>query len=142
MRSRLGPWEIIGLAIDRLQLLKADLKIRLRGSRATPWDIISRARVMLLELEASKGIAIHEVQITGTFEKWDDGIGVWIFFPTDDDLREHSTSGVTGEIEQDFREILQQLKYPFRKFPRVTFVFDSDENVQKNYEGSYFYRLR
>ena len=142
MRSNPGPWEIIGRAIDRLQLLKADLTIRLRGSRATPWDIITRARAMLLELEASKGITIHEVQFTATFEKWDDGIGVWIFFPTDADLSEHDQRGTTGEIEVDFRNILKQLRYPFRRFPRVGFVFDSDENVQKNYEGSYFYRLR
>jgi len=55
---------------------------------------------------------------------------------------EHDQRGTTGEIEADFRDILKQLRYPFRRFPRVGFVFDSDENVQKNYEGSYFYRLR
>jgi len=97
---------------------------------------------MLLELEPSKGIPLHEVHITATFEKWDDGIGVWIFFPTDDDLKEHTRKGATEEIESDFRNILMQLKYPFKRFPRIGFVFDSDENVQKNYEGSYFYRLR
>lgn len=32
--------------------------------------------------------------------------------------------------------------YPERFLLQVEFVFDSDENVQKNYEGSYFYRLR
>jgi hypothetical protein len=69
-------------------------------------------------------------------------LGVWIFFPTDDDLNQHIRSGATEAIEADFRNILKQLKYPFRRFPRVGFVFDSDENVQKNYEGSYFYRLR
>jgi len=82
------------------------------------------------------------VEYVATFEKWDDGMGVWIFFPTDADLKEYTESGVTQGIEADFRDILKQLKYPFRKFPRVGFVFDSDENVQKNYKGSYFYRLR
>ena len=33
-------------------------------------------------------------------------------------------------------------QYLFKRFPRVGFVFDSEENVQKNYEGSHFYRLR
>ena len=110
--------------------------------RSGPWGIISRAREALLELEASKGISIHEVLVNATFEKWDDGIGVWIFFPSDDDLKQHAKSGAIEAIEADFRNILKQLKYPFRRFPRVGFVFDSDENVQKNYEGSYFYRLR
>ena len=138
MRSRLGPWEIIFGVREKLLLFKRSVQ----GSRASPWEIIARAREMLLELEASKGIAIHEVHITATFEKWDDGIGVWIFFPTDDELNAYGKKGATEAIETDLRNILKQLKYPFRRFPRVNFVFDSDENVQKNYEGSYFYRLR
>ncbi len=138
-----GPWDewiilmLLGLGPALLLWLGRPWR-----SRASPWDIITRAEEMLLELERAKGISIHHIEFVATFEKWDDGMGVWIFFPTDADLREYSESGVTNRIEAEFRGMLKQLKYPFRKFPRVGFVFDSDENVQKNFEGSYFYRLR
>ncbi len=134
-----GVWGIIGRAIDQLWLFKQVLAGR---SIHHTWQIVGRAKQRLLELESDKGISIHEVDIVASFESWDDGMGVWVFFPTDEDLKRHSGDGTTEAIERDFRNLLKELKYPFRRFPRLGFVFDSDENVQKNYEGSYFYRLR
>jgi hypothetical protein len=66
-----------------------------------------------------------------TFKDCDKGIGVYVFFPQDADLQEYIRSGATKVLEEEYLSILKQLDYPFDKYPDVSFVFDSDENVQK-----------
>lgn len=106
------------------------------------WSILEKAKVLLVEFAREKKIVIHSVECVATFEDWDSGIGVFIFFPKEADLRVHANSGMTALLENEFKAILSKLKYPFDKFPDVCFEFDSDENVQKNYEGNYFWRFR
>lgn len=90
----------------------------------------------------TRGISIHSVECVATFEEWDSNIGVFIFFPKDNDLRTHAHSGAIKNLETEYLAILKRLDYPFDEFPDVFFEFDSDENVTKNYGGSYFFRLR
>ena len=111
-------------------------------SERPEWTIINQAKERLIGFGAGAGLRIHSVHYVATFAAWDDGIGVWMFFPTDRDLEEYTTSGVTKTLKAEYLKILHELNYPFDKFPKVVFTFDSDENVQRNYEGSYFYRLR
>jgi hypothetical protein len=106
------------------------------------WAIIEQARRVLMACAAERSTSIHEIDYVATFEDWDDGIAVWVFFPLDQDLRLYEGNGVVDGLRVEYLRILNDLGYPFDRFPRVTFVFDSDENVQRNFEGSYFYRLR
>jgi hypothetical protein len=106
------------------------------------WEIIAQAKQALIEYALAKGAPIHKVEYVATFEPWDSGIGVYIFFKTGEALRQHERSGATKELEAEYLRILRSLGYPFSTFPDVKFFFDSDENVQANYRGSYFYRLR
>ena len=106
------------------------------------WSIIEKAREALVQFAHARDIVVHSVEYVATFEDWDSRLGVFIFFPKDSDLRAHAKSGATTILEKEFKAILLKLEYPFDKFPDVYFEFDSDENVQKNYEGNYFFRLR
>lgn len=45
-------------------------------------------------------------------------------------------------MKRVYLDCLRESGYPFDEFPNVAFEIDSDENVRKNYAGSYFYRLR
>jgi len=111
-------------------------------SERPEWSIIETARQELIRFAIARGIRIHSVHYVATFEAWDSGIEVWIFFQTDSDLREHKEANATKSLEAEYLRILRQLDYPFERFPDVGFHFDSDENVRQNYEGSYFDRLR
>ncbi len=66
---------------------------------------------------------------------------IYVFFKTDEDLRKN-LSNRTAEIIKN--EIILALKIDgyFSKFgSEIRFVFDSDENVKKNYKGNYYLRL-
>ena len=90
---------------------------------------------------ASKNIPLHGIQHVITWEDWDDGIGVYIFLETMKQ-REKLGSDEIDEMKNCYLSFLRDFGYPFDKFPNVVLEFDSDENVRKNYAGSYFYRLR
>lgn len=90
---------------------------------------------------ASKNIPLHRIQHVITWEDWDDGIGVYIFLETTSQ-RDKLKPDQIDEMRDRYLAFLRGFGYPFDKFPNVVFEFDSDENVRKNYAGSYFYRLR
>ena len=86
-------------------------------------------------------IPLHGIKHVITWEEWDNGIGVYIFLHTLAEVESLST-GRIDEMKSTYRSYLREHKYPYDKFPNVTFEIDSDENVRKNYCGSYFFRLR
>ena len=89
----------------------------------------------------TKGILIFRIEHVITWEDWDDGIGVYIFTETNKELND-LTKKDKDYLKSEYLNGLKRNNYPFDKFPNVSFVFDSDQNVKENYEGSYFYRLR
>jgi len=86
-------------------------------------------------------IPLHGIHHVITWEDWDDGIGVYAFLHDIADVEELQTAQVE-EMKNTYLEYLTKYGYPFETFPNVAFEIDSDENVRKNYSGSYFYRLR
>ena len=88
------------------------------------------------------GVSIHRLESVATFEDWDESAHIWVFFPTDEDLQTQKQSGFTKLLEARYRELLSGAGYDFESFPHLSFGFDSDQNVQEHFEGSYFYRLR
>ncbi len=87
------------------------------------------------------GIKIFRIEYLITWEDWDDGIEVYIFTKTNKELSDLSENQIEN-LKFEYLNCLKRNNYPFDKFPNIGFVFDSDQNVKENYEGSYFYRLR
>jgi hypothetical protein len=105
------------------------------------WNALKTAASGFLGWAASNNIAVERVEHVATFEDWDKSSEVYIFFPTNVDLERHKETGKLQEIETHYRQLLSDAQYPSERFP-IRFFFDSHENVVKNYEGNYFYRLR
>jgi hypothetical protein len=86
-------------------------------------------------------IPLYKIEHVITWEDWDDGIGVYFFLPNMTDV-ENLRPKQSDEMKHMYLKLLNDSGYPFVKFPNVSIEIDSDENVRKNYSGSYFYRLR
>jgi len=106
------------------------------------FEIIELAKQNLLRWAKEKSLPIHGIEFVATFEEWDDGIGVWVFYENESDLGEGNENGISKRIKTKYLSLLKEYNYPFKKFPKVGFEFDSHENVVKNFQGNYFYRLR
>jgi hypothetical protein len=105
------------------------------------WKSLKAAEQAFKNWVKSNGISIERVEHVATFEKWDKNTEIYIFFTTDLEMKRVRSENEFPEIENQYRQFLLNAKYPFDHWP-VIFVFDSEENVKKNYEGNYFYRLR
>lgn len=104
--------------------------------------IMIKAGEYIIDLSDTTLTPIFKMEYVCTFEKWDDSITVFIFFK-DDLLKEQALStGTVDMLKEKYIAYLTTHKYPFDKFSKVYFEIDSHENVVRNFEGSYFYRLR
>ena len=106
------------------------------------FEVLRHANRELVRWAQANNLPVYRVENVATFEQWDDGIAVWVFFEKDSDLRSCSDEGTREKIRAQYTHLLDNGGYPFEQFPNVTFTFDSHENVQRHYAGSYFYRLR
>lgn len=100
------------------------------------------ARRAVLSWAASQHIPLHSIEFVATFEDWDDGIGVWVFYETNAQLEQGFGDGTSERVKARVVEELRSASYPFAEFPNLVFEFDSHENVVLNFQGNYFYRLR
>lgn len=106
------------------------------------WDIIDKARIRTIEWANEEGNPIFRIEYVATFESWDNGIEVYVFYRNEEHREKLENGGFNNKIKEHYLLLLEEYKYPFDKFSNVKFFFDSDENIKKNYEGSYFFRLR
>jgi hypothetical protein len=96
----------------------------------------------LLAWAEDNGIPLTRVEFTIPFVSTDCSAVAWLFYDTDANLAGFADSGTTASVEQQFRSILADSGYPADWLAAVSFAVDSHENVQRNFAGSYFYRLR
>ena len=104
--------------------------------------ILDEADAILRDWFLFRGIGVHTVHYVRGFEERSRFLEAYVFFSSDRDLARHEASGVVREIEQEFKGILRALGYSFEHIPGFKIEFDSHENVQLQYRGSYFRRLR
>ena len=72
----------------------------------------------------------------------DHRFGARIFFRRHDDIAEAERCGLDVEMMDFVYELLVKFGHGSREDLDVEFEFDSRENVDRNFEGSYFLRLR
>jgi hypothetical protein len=69
-------------------------------------------------------------------------IAAVIFFKKDSDIAECESNGTSQQMRDFIYDKLEEFGRGKRGEIGVVFVFDSFENVERNYEGSYFLRMR
>lgn len=72
----------------------------------------------------------------------EDGFRAYVFFNTDEDIQRCTETGIVDAIKACVYEELQRVGRGKIGETTVVFELDSDENVNANYEGDYFLRLR
>jgi hypothetical protein len=103
---------------------------------------IDAAKAQLLTWAAARDIPLVRVEFVVPFVDTDFSLSVWLFYDTDLNIARCNDDGTTADVRQEFVSILGAAGYPAEWLPDITFQVDSHENVEQNYEGSYFYRLR
>lgn len=110
--------------------------------RKTQFEFLERACSLTMNWSKQEAIELHRIEFVVPFVEADFSLFVWFFYRLDLHVSAYATDGTSRRLEQYFRRSLEEIGYPLSWRKCVTTDFDSDENVQNNFEGSYFYRLR
>jgi hypothetical protein len=106
------------------------------------WTALEGVRDALMQEATRLEVGIEHIAFVATFESWDQGSEIYIFYPTESDRRRCAKVGVDDLLRAFAVGWLKSNDYPFVEVPTLNFFFDSYENVKKNYGGNYFNRLR
>lgn len=98
--------------------------------------VSKKVKELLIEVH---GINIFE--IIGAYMGFNKSYDAYIYFRTDAELHA-MTAAKKEKIESIYIDYLKKHGYMPSEIEKVRFYFGSDENVQKNYDGSYFYATR
>ncbi len=110
--------------------------------RKQQFDIVEKTHASVRQSSADMGIRLDNIEVVVPFVDGDFDLHVVIFFQTDADLEAYRKDGTTVAVQETYCASLRGFGYPDDWLAGVTFEFDSKENVDANFEGSYFYRMR
>ena len=111
-------------------------------TRSDQFAYIDSAKKDLLEWAEEQGISLHRIEFVVPFVDTDFSLSAWFFFETDEQFGQSGATGWPERLSARFAEVLAALGYPAALLTKIGFVWDSHENVIRDYGGSYFYRLR
>ena len=95
-----------------------------------------RSRILISFQEAG----LHEVFVF--YSPANDLFVAHIFYRRNDQIKEADESGLTSRIKQAVVEELERVGRGNPDTIKIEFEFDSHENVEANFEGDYYLRLR
>ena len=116
---------------------KEDL-LRAKAAMRKKSQGLSEVRVRILNRFSRRGL--HEFLLF--YSSKADTFGSYVFFDFDQQVEEAIMSGLAREIENAVFKELEKVGRGARRSIKVDFEFDSHENVELNYEGNYYNRLR
>ncbi len=103
------------------------------------WDLIDKAKQVLISWAKDNNVNVFAVQFVPMFDL---SLEVYVFYDNDLEIEKYLNNGISNKVKKVFINELNSLRY-FEDFnEKIEFIFDSNENVVKNYQGSYFFRLR
>lgn len=100
------------------------------------------AKEKILDWAKEKTIKLIYVDFIIPFIATNKELTVFFFFDNDKSLNKYLENGTTKVVSTQFLKILKESGYPTDYFEFVNFQNDTKENVDKNFGGKYFYRLR
>lgn len=111
-------------------------------TRERQFAFIELARSEILAWAEARSMPLHQVEFVVPFVETDFSLDVWLFYERNAQLADNEENGTSRLLTEKMLDALQGVGYDMNWLSKINFHFDSHENVEKNFEGSYFYRLR
>ena len=110
--------------------------------RKLQFEIIEKVEPLVAQWSEDQDIKLDRIEVIVPFVESEFDLQVVFFLPTDSLLETYRQDRTIHNLEKKYLSCLKEHDYPQEWLERVTFEFDSKENVDRNYEGNYFYRMR
>ena len=92
---------------------------------------IEEARKLTHDWAIAEGIKLLRIELVSTSVHITKSFAVWLFFATDNQLKEYEANGTTQEIKDKYSNSLKELNFPDEYLKGIIFFTDTDENVQR-----------
>jgi hypothetical protein len=99
---------------------------------------LSEVRSIILNRFVANGL--HQVFIL--YSPDNDLFGAYLFFNNEDEQIASEQSGLTEQIQASVLDELERVGRGEKSALNVDFEIDNDDNVQREYDGDYYSRLR
>lgn len=91
-------------------------------------------------LHSFRGSGVHEVFLF--YSPKTNSFGAYVFFRWERQIKEAENSGLTSKIKNAVVDEMERVGRGNKDTIKIEFEFDSHENVEANFEGDYYLRLR
>jgi hypothetical protein len=105
-------------------------------------NYVDSIKKLMLDWAKQNEIKLHTIDCVVPFVIADKSLSVWLFYETEQIKNGYETNGKNEVVKNKYLHLLKEENYPNEYLKEVCFFIDTDENVVKNFEGNYFYRLR
>ena len=102
------------------------------------WDYLKKAIPRIVHWSKKNNCKIYKIECIPIFGE---ELDMLIFYKTNLELEMFKTKKITDLTKKEFIAILEEIGYTTEFNNNIRINFDSDENVQKNYQGNYGLRL-
>ena len=102
------------------------------------WYYLKKAIPRIIYWSKKNNSKIYNIECVPIFGE---ELDILIFYKTDLELEMFKTKKITDLTKKEFIAILEEIGYTTEFNNNIRINFDSDENVQKNYQGNYGLRL-
>ena len=107
-------------------------------ARLRQWYYLKKAIPRIVHWSKKNNCKIYNIECVPIFGE---ELDILIFYKTDLELEMFKTKKITDLTKKEFIAILEEIGYTTEFNNNIRINFDSDENVQKNYQGNYGLRL-
>ena len=111
-------------------------------TREDQFAFIERGKAAVLTGASRYDVPLHCVEFVVPFVPGDLSLSVWLFNESDEQLGRAEAIGWSSALRDEFVQAIRSIGYAEEWLGAINFTFDSHESVVRDYEGSYFYRLR
>lgn len=111
-------------------------------SKPIQLEYTNLAKEKILNWAERQNLLLLHVDFIIPFVSSNKDLTVFFFYDTNKTLQNYRESGELEEVSCHFLKILEEIGYPHEYFAFVNFQNDTKENVDQNFGGKYFYRLR
>ena len=109
-----------------------------RKAMIKQWDYLEKAIPRIKHWAKKNNCKIYKIECIPIFGE---ELDILIFYKTNLELEMFKTKKITDLTKKEFITILEEIGYTTEFNNNIRINFDSDENVQKNYQGNYGLRL-
>ena len=109
-----------------------------RKAMIKQWDYLEKVIPRIKHWAKKNNCKIYKIECIPIFGE---ELDILIFYKTNLELEMFKTKKITDLTKKEFITILEEIGYTTEFNNNIRINFDSDENVQKNYQGNYGLRL-